>query len=53
MEKKANLAQELGRKFRSKHDLYNLPSIDCKSFDDINPQYNTIYLHMSTHRHNS
>ena len=53
MEMKAVSSQELGRKFRSKHDLYNLLSIDCKSFDDIHLQYNIICLPTNIHQYNS
>ena len=53
MEMKAVSSQELGRKFRSKHDLYNLLSIDCKYFDDINLQYNIICLPTNIHQYNS
>ena len=53
MEMKAVSSQEFRRKFRSKHDLYNLLSIDCKSFDDINLQYNIICLPTSIHQYNS
>ena len=46
-------SQELRRKFRSNHDLYNFLSIDCKYIDDINLQYNIICLSTNIHQYNS